>query len=93
MPAFKYITWIVFGLSIVCYLYVMLLYVTLFRSGIITTYKRISFKVINEAMRDKRSDVDIIRLQYLKRVYRVYLFLFSSTLILAAALIGVEANR
>ena len=88
MLGLKYTTYSLLALYVLTYLYVLSLYVPLHRRGVITTYKRLSFKILNDAIHDRKSDdPNLERLVYLKRIYAVSVFLFWSSFISVLILI------
>ena len=78
----KIVSNIVFFLLVISVVYVLSLYVILFRNGVFYTYKRISFKVIKDAINANENKDYLKQLLHLKIVYTISVFLFWTLMIL-----------
>jgi hypothetical protein len=75
MNTFTTITFGFFLLAGAVNIYLGVLYLKLFQEGISITYRRISLKILNTAIRDKANEPYLAQLIYCKKVYIIWLTL------------------
>ncbi|CAN5283757.1 hypothetical protein BH09BAC6_BH09BAC6_10520 [soil metagenome] len=81
-----------FGLTVLLSLYLASQNAWLYQTGIVKTTKRLSLKIINDALKKEIDLVLLKKIKYIKRVYIVYLLLFYLSIFLAILKIYMASN-
>ena len=59
----------------------------LYQDGLINTNRKISLKILNNAVKDAQSDSDRMKVEKLKRIYVPFVFLLYLTIIIGVFLV------
>ncbi len=71
-----------FFLAMILNLYSGMLYFKLYQEGVFSSKRRVSFRILNDAVKQTNSKLTLAELAYCKKIYFAYVVLFYLSIIL-----------